>query len=116
MGGCRKYTTNEVRERRRKARDVKLRLVALGELWALEEEQRRKDLATVTVTLSNPHGQAVPVGSEVEEQERGGDGSMEASACVVSSVSGLALESARVSVGFVVAVVGGGSTAVSASS
>ena len=87
MGGCRKYTTNEVRERRRKARDVKLRLVALDELWALEEEQ-----------------------------ERGGDGSMEASAFVVSSVSGLALESARVSVGFVVAVVGDGSTAVSASS
>ena len=116
MGGCRKYTTNEVRERRRKARDVKLRLVALDELWALEEEQRRKDLATVTVTLSNPHGQAVPVGIEVEEQERGGDGSMEASAFVVSSVSGLALESARVSVGFVVAVVGDGSTAVSASS
>ena len=41
---------------------------------------------------------------------------MEASAFVVSSVSGLALESARVSVGFVVAVVGDGSTAVSANS
>ena len=41
---------------------------------------------------------------------------MEASAFVVSSVSGLALESARVSVGFVVAVVGDGSAAVSANS
>ena len=39
---------------------------------------------------------------------------MEASAFAVSSVSGLALESARVAVGFVVAEVGDGSTAVSA--
>ena len=114
MGGCQKYKTNVVRGRRRKVRDVSQRLASLDELWSLEEKQWKGDLAIVTVMLTNSCGSGAPMGSEIKEQERGGDGSMEASALIVLSVSGLALESARVAVYFVVAEGGDGSTAVSA--
>ena len=114
--GCRNYTTNDVRERKRQARDVAVRLLALDELRIFEEKQRVQQLATVTVTFVAPKNSAAEIGIELEKLEQEGAGGSSQGAFAVASVSGLALESARVAVGFVVARIDDGSAGISVDS
>ena len=109
--GCRSYTTNEVRERRRRERSVALRLATLDELFTAQHNQRIQDLATVKVKLTAPKDRAAPIGIVLEEQKQG-----DKSAFVVSSVAGLALESARVQAGYFIVQIGDGSAAISGGS
>ena len=102
-GNCFKYTTNRVRESRRKLRCVASLLVVLDELRIAEEQKRLDKLALVTVTLHAKTAGAL-VGIVLDKEETGG-------ALVVSEVGGLALESARVAVGFVLVRIGGGEVA-----
>mmetsp|Transcript_54569 Transcript_54569/g.124292 ORF Transcript_54569/g.124292 Transcript_54569/m.124292 type:complete len:609 (-) Transcript_54569:104-1930(-) len=75
----------------------------LDELRIAEEQKRLDKLALVTVTLHAKTAGAL-VGIVLDKEETGG-------ALVVSEVGGLALESARVAVGFVLVRIGGGEVA-----
>lgn len=94
--GCGTRTTLIEREKRRMRRCVVRRLVAMDQLAIEGNRQRIKDLSKVVVELSAPADAPAAIGIEVEEV----DGSIE-----VVSVTGLALESGLVQVGYVVVAV-----------
>ena len=105
--GCRKYETNQIREERRVERSVLQRLAVTDALAIETNLYRKRDLAYVKVNFKAPSNKAVLIGIELDEERDGEQGN--GCTFIVSAVSGLALDTARVKKGYFLVRVGDGS-------